>query len=517
MKKQFVLRMMALLMAMLMVLAAFAGCKSKKNKDDDDDVDTSAQAVFRNALVGFVTDIGEIPALKSWLNMYQHGSLEAKAEIDAGKIAASMGETGVSGSIDAGYKFYFSNTGILMENVYMDIKSPLDNIDVSISGDVYFSPDYIYVKNDNILGGTIGLIPGEMGNAFESSSWKDEIPAEYVELIKQVLEMYDGGMADMMADVSDDIKPIVDRYVEVVSDSLEKNAKFVEETKTVTVGGENVESRVVTLVIDKDAVVGFIKDLYNAVKGDADLRALVVEYGDLMGDYLDMSGAQIGMEYDNLLAMLGESMDSLEAEIPEFAVMVSVTTPTDASTLRRLEVSYRDGDASSEAESLFALDLGKNGIKNTNRVSLEVMGLTVATYEIVKNDESGFKASLVAIIEGSSVTLFTIDINKNAGTYNLSVPELNFAMGGTFKTEGDKTTVVFNSITVEGETINQGFSLTFVIDENAEMPKVVDKNDVTNAFELNKDDIADIVNRFENVFGDLFKSDSSTPPENSYN
>ena len=172
MKKQSLLRITALLMAMLMVLAVFAGCKSK-NKKDDDDVDTSASAVFRNALTGFFTDLGELPVLKTWLNMCQNGSLELEAKVDAGQLAASMGETGVSGSLDAGYKYYFNGTGILMENIHMNMKYPEENIDVNVSGDIYYGTDYIYVKNDNILGGAIGLIPGKTADAFENSVWKD--------------------------------------------------------------------------------------------------------------------------------------------------------------------------------------------------------------------------------------------------------------------------------------------------------------------------------------------------------
>lgn len=515
MKKTFLLRVAALLMAMLMVLAVFAGCKKKKEATDDESVDTSASAVFRNALVGFVTDLGELPVLKTWLNMCQHGSLELDAEIDAGKLAASMGETGVSGSVGAGYKMYFNAPEMFVENLYLDVKAPKENIDLNVSGDIYFSPDYLYVKNDNILGGAIGLISGETGKAFENSEWKHEldkavqdgsVPTEVVDILMAFLKMYDGEMGDVAQDVIDDIKPVAERYITVITASLEKNAKFVEKTEG--------DDRVITLVIDNTSVVGFINDLYAAVKDDAELRSLVVKYGDMLKDYTGMTGAELGSTYDELLAQLGEQMGALEEEIPAFAVMAAVTTPTDASTLRKLEISMRDGDESAKANSIFVLDLGKNGVKNTNRIALKVMGETVATYEIVKNDESGYKASLVAMIEGEAVTCFTIDVNNAAGTYSLSIPEVDFAMGGTFKVEGDKTTIVFNSITLEKETYNKGFSLTMIIKENDTLPTVVDKKDVINAFDLDKGDIADIVNRAKDLFGDLLKDDEPTPPAN---
>ena len=529
MKKTFLLRVAALLMAMLMVLAVFAGCKNKKEENDDESVDTSASAVFRNALVGFVTDLGELPVLKTWLNMCQHGSLELDAEIDAGELAASMGETGVSGSVGAGYKMYFNSTEMFVENLYLDIKAPKENIDLNVSGDIYFSPDYLYVKNDNILGGAIGLISGETGKAFENSEWKHEldkavqdgsVPTEVVDILMAFLKMYDGEMGDVAQDVIDDIKPVAERYITVITASLEKNAKFVEKTEG--------DDRVITLVIDNTSVVGFINDLYAAVKDDAELRSLVVKYGDMLKDYTGMTGAELGSTYDELLAQLGEQMGALEEEIPAFAVMVAVTTPTDASTLRKLEISMRDGDESNKAQTFVTLDVGKNGVRDTECITLDIMGgETVISYKIDQNDENGYKASLIVSYmtypdskygeperapEQETMTCFTIDVNNAAGTYSLSIPELDFAMGGTFKVEGDKTTIVFNSITLEKETYNKGFSLTMIVKENDTLPTVVDKKDVINAFDLDKDDIANIVNRAKDLFGDLIKDDEPTPP-----
>ena len=106
MKKQSLLRIAALLMAMLMVLAAFAGCRSKNKKSEDDDVDTSAQAVFRNALAGFVSDLGQRDEFRPFVNALKGGSMEFRSELDIGEMNAIFGGNS-DGTVTAGGKIYF--------------------------------------------------------------------------------------------------------------------------------------------------------------------------------------------------------------------------------------------------------------------------------------------------------------------------------------------------------------------------------------------------------------------------
>ena len=512
------LRIVAFLLAMLMMLAMFAGCNKNKKEEDDEDVENTPEAAFRNSLASFATDLGELPVLKTWLNMCQHGSLELQGALNVGELAASMGETGVRGQISAGGKFYYSSNGFFIQNLNLDIYAPDDDVNLSVSGDLFMSPDYIYVKNDNILGGAVGLISGEMAKALENCAWKDEIPAEMMNMFIMLAKFYDGDMDQAAEDAIEDIRPVVERYIEVISDSLEKNAKFTDEIKSVTVGGEDVESRVVTLTVDEKAVVGLINDVYAVVKDDAELRALIVKYGDMLKDYTGGTGEDLAQAYDQMLTELGSQLDSLDEEIPQGAIRASVATPKDASTLRKLVVSMRDGGEDAETVDLLTLDAGKGGVLDTNCITLDIMGETAVSYKIDQNDESGYKASLIATYMAypdtkvgeepqppyqETMTCFTLEVNKQAGTYALSIPEANLAMGGTFKVEGDKTTILFNSLTIENETYNKGFSMTLIIDENDEMPAVLGKDQVTNVFDLTMDDINTFVDRFDEVFGDL--------------
>ena len=109
MKKQSLLRIAALLMAMLMVLAAFAGCRSKNKKSEDDDVDTSAQAVFRNALAGFVSDLGQRDEFRPFVNALKGGSMEFRSELDIGEMNAIFGGNS-DGTVTAGGKIYFGES-----------------------------------------------------------------------------------------------------------------------------------------------------------------------------------------------------------------------------------------------------------------------------------------------------------------------------------------------------------------------------------------------------------------------
>ena len=373
----------------------------------------------------------------------------------------------------------------------------------------YLSPDYMYASNDNILGGTIGIVRGEMKKAFENASWKNELDSEYVDMIAKLLEFYDGNEID---DAAADVKGLVERYVKVFWDALEDNAKYEEVTQDVMVAGEFVESRVITMTFDEKSVVGFCKDLYNAVKNDSELRALVVKYGDMLSEYTGATGSEIGSYYDELLNELGNELENMDEYMTPGAFIVEVVTPTNASTLRKLSVSWRDGDASAAAETYLTLDLGKDGIKTTNYIKLNIMDEMALVYEITVNDANTYKSSMKLISTYSSgkdtMTAFTVDWNKSSGDFTLDIPEVEFVMGGNIKTAGDTTTIVINKIGYENEVINKGFNYTIIVDENDPMPSVVNKNNVTNVLTLTIDELEAIVDRAEEVFKDVFGSNA---------
>ena len=515
MKKQTTLRIAALLMAMLMVLAAFAGCKSKNKKNnDDEDVDNSAAAVFRNALVGFAADLQQREELRPLFAMTNGGSMELGANVDLGKMAEMVGEPGFTGSIDVGGKYYFGDKAILLQNTHTDIKIPSENIDFEFGGDFYMNSEYLYVSNENVLGGSIGLIRGELKKTFQSSVFVTEqmLDAETVEIIAEILGVLDGNALD---EASAEIQALADRYVKVIFDAIENNATYTM---------QNVDDeRTVTLTIDEQAVIGILSDLLNAVKNDGELRDLIVKYADMLSDYTGMSGAEFGVQFDNLLAELGENLPTVE-EIGEGALILEVVTPTDASTLRKLTVSVRNGSVEeNNIMTALTLDLGAEGIKNTNRISLDIAGEVVLTYEITKNDADAYKAALVASVDGNTMTAFTVEHNRKTDAFTFKIPEVEFTLGGSLKVDGDTTTLVINSISYENEKIDKGFSFTFIIDENDPMPKVLNKNEVTNLFELDKAEFKDIIDRAEKVFEDfeeIFGSDSNkeapVTPNDSY-
>ena len=513
MKKQSLLRVAALLMAMLMILAAFAGCKSK-NKKSDDDVDTSSAAVFRNALTGFVTDLGEREEFRPFVKALEGGSMEFLCELDIGEMSLILGGDS-NGTVTSGGKIYFGEKEILLKDFFANANSPSEDISFNVKGDFYLSPDYMYASNDNILGGTVGIVRGEMKKAFQNASWKNEIDSEYVDMITKLLEFYDG---DGIDEAAEDVKDLAERYVKVLWDALEDNAKYDEETRDVLVGGASVESRVVTMTFDEESVIGFLNDLYNAVKNDGELRDLVIEYGDMLSEYTGVAGSEIGSYYDELLTQLGTELEGLEEDMTPGAIIVEVVTPTGASTLRKLTFSVRNGGEGAEAETYLTLDLGAEGIKTTNRIELAIMDEMSLVYEITQNDSSAYKASMKLTQTyydwdektGDSrpvqetFTAFTVDWNKNSGAFTLDVPELEFTMGGTIKIAGDTTTIVINKIGYENEVINRGFSYTIIVDENDPMPKVLDKNEITNVLTLTVDELEAIVDRAEEIFGNIF-------------
>lgn len=490
MKKQFVLRITALLMAMLMVLAVFAGCK-KKNKDSDD-VDNSPQAVFRNAITGFVTDLMQREELRPLINMTKGGSMEIKVDMDLAKMAASVGET-YKGSIQGGGKFYFGDKAVLLKNLNMDLDIPDEKIDFDISGDFYMNSEYLYVTNDSVLGGTLGLIRGELKKSFQNSIFAPDSGANAegtpADNLLKILELLD---SDDLDEASAELKALAERYIKVLFDALEDNAKYAET-------GLNGE-RTITMTIDEEAIVGIVNDVYAAVKNDGELRDMIVKYGDMASDYTGMSGQDLAKAYDEALKELDSAIAELENEMTPGAIILTVTTPTDASTLRKLIVSVQEGEGDTfELQNVLTLDAGEEGARYSNRIALDIAGEMTIAYEVTQNDNDAYKASLVA----DDTTLFTVENNKANGAFSFAIPEADIAFGGSLKTEGDVTTLEINSITVDNETVNKGCSIALIIDESDPMPKVLNKNEIKNVFELTEGEYADLMERFEKEFEGL--------------
>lgn len=540
MKKSF-LKIVALVMAMLMMAMVFAGCASEEakkksedsttdeqfapNTDPNKEEDSRPQAVVRNSLLNFVKDLQARNGIEPLVNAFKKGSLELQSTFDMEEIAQSIGDSSYSGGkavLSAGGKFFFAENAFFMNDLSFSVNIPSEEIDVAIENtDFYISADYAYLANQEILGGAYGIIRGEMANKFKNSAWVSEIPAEAYELVVALLEAYDTGKLN---DAAKDVKEALNRYVTKLGASIEKNGKYVVENKKVTVGGEAIDSRVITVSINEKAVIAIFNDLYAELKNDKELRDLFIEYGDYIVSVIGAAEAgDMAALWDEMLDMLGEAINEAEDSMAPGTLILEVATPDKKSVLRKLTLSFEE---EGEVETGIVLDVGKDGIKTSDRISIMLADYEFV-YDVITDNTDEYTATFQYTTpeydgkdsEQKKVHNFLrIENNRKAKTFELTIydPDTNVSvcvLGGHYAVAGDRTEISLDSISADGKTLNAGFSLILIIDEDDPMAGIRDKKDVINVLDFTEADSQRIAENFEAIFGDLFANAAPAPDE----
>lgn len=530
MKKQTSFKLISLLLAMLMLLATFAGCTSdaenaKKaqekttdqpfspNTDPDAEEDSRPQAVVRNSLLQFAKGLSERDGIEPLVNATQKGSLELQLDFDAEEMYQALYDevyTGEQADLLIGGKFFFAENAFFMKDLALSISVPFENIDIDLSADLYCSHDYAYLASEEMFSGAYGIIRGEMAEKFANSALvaNSDMPADVYDLFYALLCAYDEGKLN---DYTEEATKILGKYLTKLGSSIEKNAKYVTENKKVMVAGEAIDSRVITVTVDEKALLAILDELYAEIEDDKELRELVIECLDYLASFV--APEEVGNNeaiWDELLDALDEAMDEIETEMEPGAFILEIVTPKKKSVLRKLSFSV---ESDGEAEKLLALDVGKDGIKTTNRIEL-LMVDDVLIYEITENSADAYKAcvKVVSNIDDSSATaeipFFSIENDRKNNTfvftgYNTDPSESAIVFAGTYTVEKGRTEIIVNSITYDGETLDGGFALKLVIDEDDPITGVLRKDQVTNILDFTEADSQRITENLERIFGDL--------------
>lgn len=471
------------------------------------------QVAAKNAIAGTFEELAQREEFQPVLDMLQKGSLDIKANVDTSKmdekVIEEMGD--FSATAEVGGKIYFGEEEIYLENLHLNANIP--DKEFKFSADAYLGTEYGYISNDEILGGTYGFVKGEMTDAFKNSVWADELDQETYDMVVSFLEKLE---STDTKELSKDAQKLIDNYYDFITKSIAKHAEFEKKTKDVKVGGEKVKSRVITVTIDNDTIINVVKDLYEEVKEDEDLREFVVsnieEVKETLTSYIPMpeeyADKDIDDLYDDLIDQMGDYMDEFEEEMDSVKtkVVIEVVTNPMSSNMRKLTVKIKESGKSME---LFSLDLGVEGIKDTNLIQLTIAENRVFTYEIEKNDSKYYESKLTTgrltgdgDIEGEAV-IFKLDIDRRDESYSLKIMEDEVKVSGALIVDGKTTTITVNSLEIEGEKISKGYEISLIINTKDKMPDPKDAEDVTTVFELTKEALEEMVKKAEELIEDF--------------
>ena len=471
--------------------------------------------VMQTSVYGLLTEVFERQEFEVVTNLVNSGSAEIIMSLSDGENEASLE-----------YKEYF---GLAKNETYVE-KLKFSANDFSVSGSLYVGEDYMYVSLPDVYSSAVGISRGKLEKQFESSIFAFESESDY-ELSEEISDMikifcraYDDAHDKK---VSEDIEKLTTDYVKLILDSVAKHAEIEKENDTVKINGDQVGARVITIEIDAECIYNVLVDLYEKLEKDKDIPKLVKKYANLIDGYVEgtsyegMLQEQLGEDADDKLVdavleaydtmldelddMLSEMEDSID-DMDNFKVVIELATKKASSELMAMNVTVK---AEGEKMEIFDLQIGKDGIKNTEKITLEIMNEIKAQFKIKQNDRKGYEAVIEIGEEDEVIELFA-KINKADEKFEFGATAANgetYAIKGAYTAKGKTHTFDFKDVVYtdaagektsmidmilgSAENIGIEFELKLIICEK-DKPKPIAKGKVKSVFEIDEDDIDDI-------------------------
>ena len=416
------------------------------------------QNVAISAITGFADDLLAREELKPLAEMAEKGSLEFSVkDIQTSDGYAPIGDTSISG------KMYFSKDAFMLKGL------KLTSGGIDVKGDVYVSNEMIYVKEDEILEGTYGVKFEDLADDLEDSIFAPDSGSMYA-LEEEVFDMLVSvaESTENSKDARADAEKLTETVVKDLWDIVVEHAEIEAEYTSTRLNGKKTNVRLVSIVIDDDAMVAIIEDAYEYLCDSEDIKDFLEKYGSGLSDIIG-EGDDIVDVYEELLEEYEVSVEMICESIEEDfeTITVNIYTPHLTSTLLKLELEV-GGD------TLFTLDCGEKGIKDTDKVTVEAAGF-VLTYNVKTSDDSKYNAVMEVEAYGETVFELSININKKKEAYTItaSMGTYEYTVKGDWSQDGDITEFTIDSITsnVDGYESSITMKCSFTIDTDDKIPE----------------------------------------------
>ena len=336
-------------------------------------------------------------------------------------------------------------------------------------------------------------------------------------------------------------------------DSISKHAEIEKENESVKIHGDKVNSRVITVEVDAECAYNVLCDLYDELKEDNRIPKLIKKYGKLADKYVEdtsLEGAiqkELGEDedddltdilleaYDDMLDDMDNMIDDAEDALDDDGskIVVEMATKKSSSTLMALNVAVKEDG---EKMELVDVQLGKDGIKKTEKITVEVMQEFVAEFAVKQDDKDGYKCEFtIEESEEEVAKLFAkIDCAGGKFSFGATAEGESYEITGKYDKSGKKHTfelkdAVYTDASGEQVSLADEFaSMTLDVDLDVEIkviicesdkPKPLAKGKLKSAFTLEQEDFDDIkiaveelIAEAQNVFSES-NADDSVPEE----
>lgn len=472
------------------------------------------------ALDGMVDDLAKRDEIAPLLDVLTQGSAQFELnKIEADKVDLLEG-TKLSG------KIYFNAEKFAVEN--LSITQDKETTTFSM----YADSDRMYIFEDSILGGSYGLTSGDAVNSLENSIFAPDSKSDYAldeetyDLLMVFCELYDD--QKLSEGLQKDYEKLLDRYAKQLWKTVRDHADFDSDTKKVKVGTERIESRVITISIDNEAMAGIVEDMYDYICADDDLEAFIDQLSDLL-EGIDLES----LAYDDtvipdvtdpdetvpnaddtkkdpktLTELYEDWLDEAEESVKEFLDAVEeddvdtdleleIVTPKLGTSVRKLKLS-EDGSA------LLTLDFGKKGPKKSDRIAVTTESTTVI-YEIWEDSEEKFDATLMV----DDVTEVDFQWEKTDGTYTLKLLTSGTVIKGDLTADKNTLNFTVDKITTKVEGVELVYTVDFDLVLNYKESAPEPETDITSIFDVEAKTLEAWEKKLDEKFGDLLPEEAA--------
>ncbi|MBO7250983.1 MAG: hypothetical protein J6V42_06895 [Clostridia bacterium] len=420
------------------------------------------QNVAMTAIINAVEEIAERDEVAPIYNMLKQGSLTMSVD----KI--TMNDEDVLDGANFSGKMYFSKNAFMLEDAKVNYG------DIKINADLYLSEDFVYVSEEEIFDAAYGIKFSDLAEELKNSIFAYGSGSEYAipdeEIYNQVIDVLEALEELEASEMKKDAEKLIKKLTKEVWKIACDNFEFESEKDEVRINGEKQKVRVISIVIDGKSAANFVSDLYDFIAKDDSIVKFLEKYEDqfptqFMSDE-DKSVVELYEEFiDSLDETIDDTCDGIEAMITE-DIVINVMTPKNSKTLAKLEVKV-------DKTTLFAIDIGKDGMKKTDKITISAAGEKLLTYEVKENSNKSFVAEISAM--GGATLKINLDKKSDEFTLTAKAGETTAKITGELVSKFGKTTITVDKITA-GDTVIK-CDVELIIDEKDKIPAAPKKYD----------------------------------------
>lgn len=374
-------------------------------------------------------------------------------------------------------KIFFADDGIVVQNIN------LSQDDVAIQGDLWLMKDFVYVSEQNILGGSYAWESGKLAEQFEesifaygsNSKYALDNQAKYEEALKLLTHLDKVNPSAM----EKDLKKVASNYIKKIWEIACEEIEFEEAVKVVKIDGQSVEARNIKITVDADDICDIWEDTLDFLREDDQVVKFLDKYEDVLNiannpvfGTTTQNNKTLADTYTQLIDDWHDNYYNtslrIQNEWGNNKLIVDISTPKHQSKLLKLNVSYG-------YEDMLTLDFAGKTIENASKITLVDPDDVKHVYQVVNGDQI---LRINYTVDGEKVFSFNLDRESSEYTwFTMGDDGSTTTINGTLvQAKNNDLTITVKEVTHDNEryavdNYTYTMDLTFVLKAKDKLPQ----------------------------------------------